>query len=430
MKFLKIQNNGLLDPRLIPLMGGTTKRDDSSKIGQFGTGLKYSLAYLIRNKIEFKLFVGEAEINITTVKESIAGQDFDIVFIDGEKTSITAQMGYDWKPWMIVREIWCNALDEGGAKKEVTEITTGTENVTSFFIELNIAFAKVWQNWTRYFVQEFEPLFSCAMFAIYAGSDKLRLYKQGVLIKEMDSKSVFCYDIKTASLNELREFQGGVDYSIAECLKNITDPKIITYFLEGAKEDVHYEGKHLSFFDWQGIEWNEAWKETIGSAKLIHQKAIDTIEARGIKMDLASTITVPENIYKELVKSKGMDGIGALRVADKVGEFFEIYSLELEMKIKQALAILESCGYFIHAELKFVYGVFGDKTVVATISLDKKEILISEKLLDRPLFDVITTIVEENEHFRTGHEDCSRSFQQHFIDLFTKTLMDKNEVLI
>ena len=44
MKYLKIQNKGELDIRLISLMGGSTKTGDTTKIGRFGTGLKYTLS--------------------------------------------------------------------------------------------------------------------------------------------------------------------------------------------------------------------------------------------------------------------------------------------------------------------------------------------------------------------------------------------------
>ena len=66
MRYLKIQNKGLLDIRLVALMGGTTKTDNQYKIGQFGTGLKYTLAYLLRNNIAFKIFVGNKEVIIKT----------------------------------------------------------------------------------------------------------------------------------------------------------------------------------------------------------------------------------------------------------------------------------------------------------------------------------------------------------------------------
>jgi hypothetical protein len=71
MKYLGIRNDGVLDIRLVSLMGGTTKSTDKFKIGQFGTGLKYYLAYCVRNNIDFKIFCGEEEVKITTEIELI-----------------------------------------------------------------------------------------------------------------------------------------------------------------------------------------------------------------------------------------------------------------------------------------------------------------------------------------------------------------------
>jgi hypothetical protein len=120
MKYLKIQNDGLLDIRLVALMGGTTKSNDKYKIGQFGTGLKYTLAYLFRSNLDFKIFVGTEEIKLHIEKEVIRDEDFEIICINGNRTSITTRMGEDWEAWMIIRELWCNALDEGGPFREVT----------------------------------------------------------------------------------------------------------------------------------------------------------------------------------------------------------------------------------------------------------------------------------------------------------------------
>lgn len=426
MKFIKLSNKGLLEPKLIPLMGGTTKKDDVFKIGQFGTGLKYALAFFVRNKIAFKLFVGKNEVIIESQMEEISGQDFDIIYINGERTSITAQMGFDWNPWMIIREIWCNALDEGNARREIVINPIGQENTTSFFIEMTVEFAKVWQNWTKYFIQEFEPIYIGADFSIYAGGDSFKLYKQGILIHELTNMpSVFSYDIKNASLNELRQFQGSPDYEVTKCLMALKDPKIITNFLETANEN-HFEAKMDC--SWFGNKFNKHWKETIGEAKIIHAEAVSNVKARGLDIDHASMIVVPKNIFNSLTVA--FEGVGALRIADKVNEFYEIFNQELDLKIKQSLAILDSCGYFIDPELVFIYGVFGDKTTLAKVNLDKKEILVSEQMLDKPIFDVVSMIIEENEHYRTGMQDCTRAFQQHFIDLFTKTLLDKNEVLL
>jgi len=132
MKYLKIQNDGVLDIRLVALMGGTTKSNDEFKIGQFGTGLKYTLAFLFRNNLDFKIFSGTDLVDLSTENETIRDEVFEIICINGKRTSITTRMGEDWKAWMIVREIWCNALDEGGAKKDITSLVEGAEGTTTF----------------------------------------------------------------------------------------------------------------------------------------------------------------------------------------------------------------------------------------------------------------------------------------------------------
>lgn len=423
MKYLLIRNNGELDIRLVALMGGTTKSKDEFKIGQWGSGLKYTLAYLLKNNLSFKIFIGEKEVKITTETESIRDEDFEIICIDGKRTSITTQMGGNaWLPWMIVRELWCNALDEGGEHKETTEQLSGVAGTTSFYIQITPDIKEVIMNWSNYFIHGKQPMSESDNYRIFSGGEAIRLYKQGVLIYEDKTrKSLFSYDIKNADINELREFRGLVSQKMVHALSCASE-KVISYYLENISE-AYYEGD--MDYEWY-TSFNQEWRTVIGTAKLIHKKAIEAIISRGLEFDTTPCIVVPEKVYKFLTKQ--FPGIGALRMANAVSEFYEIYDPELELKIKQGLAILESCGYFFHPELKFVFGVFSDKRKWASVNLDTKEVLISETIKNKSLFDVVTTLIEENEHFNTGLTDCSRDFQQHWIDLYTKTLLDKHEV--
>lgn len=425
MKYLKIQNNGELDIRLVALMGGTTKANDKYKIGQFGTGLKYTLAFLFRNNLAFKIYCGEQEVEVYTETETIKNEPFEIICINGQRTSITTKMGEDWKPWMIVRELWCNALDEGGAIREEATRTGGTAGTTTFYMQIDIQIQDVLDHWPKYFIHDQEPIFQDDNHAIYPAGDRLCIYKQGVLIHEAkEYKSVFSYDLKSADINELREYRGSVSYAIFSCLAN-SNEAAARYFLENVTDN-HYEGNGMDY-NWYS-SFGEAWRKVIGSAKLIHQKALDDIKARGNTPDEAKLIVVPQCVYKALTKQ--FEGIGALHVANKIGEFYEDYNEKMEGKIKQALAILESCEYEMHPELEFVYGWFEDKNVMARVSLKEKKVYICQALLQRPLFYVVSTLIEENEHFNTGMEDHTREFQQHFIDLYTRQLLATNAIEI
>jgi hypothetical protein len=424
MKYLKIQNTGVLDIRLVALMGGTTKAADRYKIGQFGTGLKYTLAFLFRNNLDFKIFAGTEEVKIHIEVEDIRGEAFEIICINGQRTSITTRMGEDWEAWMIIRELWCNALDEGSAIKDVTTLAVGTEGCTAFYIQIDSQIQKILDNWHKYFIHDQVAIFQNHECALYPAGDKFCIYKQGVLIYEhKEDKSVFSYDFKSADINELREFRGSPSQAVVNSLADANEAAI-TYFLENIKED-HYEGSDTMDYNWFR-SFGPAWKKVIGSAKLIYQKILDEIKARGGKPDETSLLVVPERLYKFL--SQQFQGVGALHVASKVGDFYEDYDAVVENKIKQGLVILEACEYPMHPELEFVYGFFENKKTLAKVSLNEKKVYISKSFLQKPLSAVVAMLIEENEHFNTGFEDHSREFQQHFIDLYTRELLKRNEV--
>lgn len=424
MKYLKIQNKGELDIRLVSLMGGSTKQNNQFKIGQFGSGLKYVLAYLFRNEVDFKIVIDGKELDLGIVEETIQGTSFKIITVNGEKTSITTSMGLDWKPWMIIRELYSNALDEGGELVEIVTETTLDTGTTAFYIELTAEFLNVHNNWTNYFINKFIPIWENNSYAVHTQEGPLRIYKQGILIKEFEEKSLFNYDIKNATINELREYTGTTSADLTSCLFKVDCKKTIEYFINNLTED-HYEGAMDYDWTWLG-KFNDAWRETIGNAKIIHKEALNKLKGAQPDQDYSDLIVVPKNLFKALTKE--FDGISCLRVVGKIKEFYEIYDIDLELKVKQALVILEESNYFIHPELKFIFGEFGDKSTLAQINIDVKEILISQKMKDKSIFSFVAMLIEENEHYQTGYSDHTREFQQHFIDLYTKTLLDKAKI--
>jgi hypothetical protein len=173
---------------------------------------------------------------------------------------------------------------------------------------------------------------------------------------------------------------------------------------------------------------SQGWLEAIGTGKIITAKTLQTLKDRGNNPDEAALIIVPEQLYKKLCSQ--FENIGATYVAGIIGSFYEEYDSELESKIKQGLLILESCGYDFHPELEFIYGYFEDKTTLARINNKTKKIYVSKALLSGSLFNLVTMLVEENEHFNTGFNDHTREFQQHFINLFTKSILQKNSIEI
>ena len=82
MHYLKISNKGLLDVEALTLLGASSKRGDNTKIGMFGSGNKFSLAYLLRNNYELRIFSGLEEIKLTTIEKTFRDKKFNIILVN------------------------------------------------------------------------------------------------------------------------------------------------------------------------------------------------------------------------------------------------------------------------------------------------------------------------------------------------------------
>lgn len=123
---LVFENDGEIDPRLITLMGVNIKEKNNA-IGYFGTGLKYAIACLLRWNDRIIIQSGQSEFHFTYEPSRIRDTDINIITMRSKLGSLqlgfTTELGKNWKPWMIYRELWCNMQDEPSARMYETAIT-------------------------------------------------------------------------------------------------------------------------------------------------------------------------------------------------------------------------------------------------------------------------------------------------------------------
>ncbi|MCK5775377.1 MAG: hypothetical protein KAH25_04340, partial [Bacteroidales bacterium] len=156
MDFLRIQSIGEIEVGALTLLGASSKKDEDSAIGLFGSGAKYAIANLLRNGVQFKIFSGTREVVISTVRKTFRNKDFDVITVDGSETSLTTTMGgEEWnKPFPVFRELYSNALDEGNADLRVMKTISGIEGTTSIFLEYTEDYAEFFTNFDEYFAYE------------------------------------------------------------------------------------------------------------------------------------------------------------------------------------------------------------------------------------------------------------------------------------
>jgi len=132
MSTICFYNNGTLDKRAFTMLGLSAKSDDNA-IGFFGTGFKYAIATLLRNKCGVQVYARDQGKSTYTVydfhtkRDKFRNKEFDFIYCSYPLSSydnpngvveielpFTTHLGANWKMWQAYRELYTNALDESG----------------------------------------------------------------------------------------------------------------------------------------------------------------------------------------------------------------------------------------------------------------------------------------------------------------------------
>jgi hypothetical protein len=422
MKFIKITSKGEIDERAFSLLGASSKRDDSTKIGMFGSGLKYSLAFLLRNSIMFRVFSGYREVKFTTTAEDFRDKSFKRIYVNEVSTSLTTDMGMDWEHWFVLREIYCNALDESEGAISIEEYDSiqdinPVEDFTAFFIQVDDKFQEILDNWDLYFSNNRKDLLyhDTKLNQIYSGGDKSIVYRKGIRCHYDDeTKSLFHYDMSWVKINESRTIASDWDFKWTLCkfLKEIKDESIIHRILYNINNFLERS------MNWERSgDWSDAWLNEIGEKYLIptenagfwEEELKTTLKGNHIILP-SSMVDSLKLFFGDKVKIIGDDSVGGgrgdMKILNEIGKR-EQYLLDT------ALAFLKDAGYDVKYPIKVVK--FHKKDMLGLAKDDT--IFISEKAFTMGQREVVSVIMEESEHNKTGYFDETRQFQNHLFNM-------------
>ncbi len=300
---LCIKNKGEIEIESLFLLGASTKRNDNEKIGMFGSGNKYAIASLLRKKIPFRIFSGLTEFEITTKEIKFRENEFNVIYINGEKTSLTTDMGHEWETFFCLRELISNAIDEGEYSISVNNRILPEIETTKIYIEETEEITEIFNNITKYFcfdeipLNTFKTCYGEVSIYNHDGNEEI-FYRKGIRCnKENTDKTYFRYNFDNISINESRVY----DYSyepyerVAEVLLLSEDKNIIETFIKNQDE---YKDFRDAKFCYTSSKPSKTWVDVIGNKRLL---PVSLAKIASIpREDLFKSIMLPDDLVSKL----------------------------------------------------------------------------------------------------------------------------------
>lgn len=447
-KYILIQNDGEIETNSFELIGASTKRGEAGKIGFFGSGLKYSIAYMMRQVIDFRVFSGETELKFTTMPETLKDKSFDRICINGKPTSYTVTMGPTWKEdWFVLREIYCNALDESACivVKETETVAPNPEK-TRIYIELTNTLKAVINEWDRYFSDERTPLFSHGrIYTSSVGSDdglsenyqpvKVYprthgvIYRRGINVYEKKSL-LFDYELQAVNINEDRTAKniGCMDYAFADMMGQLMDEEWAKSVLRTAQDDDLVSEYACLSWDKPNQPISDKWVDFSNNNMLV-VKEISGRYADEINKTKKEVFLIPSNFARFIKKQKPT--IRIVGMGNVIGDnyFSEVDKTpKMDFLLKEVLKSLKEMDYEVHYDIHVAE--FDDDSTMGRADIKEKKIYIAKKTFDMGRREIALTLMEENEHIKSQKEDETRAFQTHIFSQWLTSMENSNGLFL
>lgn len=389
-----LKNKGLIDLQVLSTFGVSVKESDSP-IGYFGTGLKYALAVLMREKQQVEIWLADHKYAIGIEKLTIRGTDKNgIVLIDCEtnevtKLGFTDELGKNWGVRHAYRELACNCMDEKG---EIFDITAANylNQVNFADDETNIIvsgsqFLEAYRNRGEIILAD-EKHSDLDYRVEVRDRPSQNVYYRGVDVLELNKPCLFNYNFKNSiELTEDRTIKntGYVSVYVAAAWCESKDKEMIRKVVMADENSF----ENTLDFDWYGTTSpSKEFVDVVG--ELLDSKASE-INPSAVKVwqRITKKPLNPKKVKLTKVQQSMLDR--ALNFLLKNG--YDIYEYEV--------SVVEQLG-------SGCLGLAHDDRIYITIAN----------------FDaggtkaVASVLLEEYIHLKQGVADCSRQMQQYLFD--------------
>lgn len=402
---LCFHNEGTLDHRAFTMLGLSAKSSDDA-IGFFGTGFKYAIATLLRNGCEVKIIAHDDDVRRTYefFKKPARFRDKEYEFITCRCTTsdqlvseielpYTTHLGAKWQLWQAYRELFTNALDEGGNVSVIHDeddiLATGITVRVSYNTEL----MQVYDKHDTYFLNRSAVAKSDIMRAIekVEGSNNSIYYKTMFTGTRVDKQTYFTYDYTiTQELTEDRTIRDTWylgDHIQRIWLRGMTKEQLIEHLPKIADNQYYEHDLHKSY-----VHPSDAFTEACAYLNEHHKRM--PMWAREMYLD-----TLP---FDQQV------------VSIKLTKFNQ-------KMLARAITVLDHHGYRVDPSTVTVCASLPDNMLGY---YKDGRIYIAKQAFDEGFSKLLGTLFEEHLHEAFSVSDMTRKMQNKLIDTCA-TLMEQ-----
>lgn len=389
MGHVVFSNKGEIDLRAIRTFGVSVKETENP-IGYFGTGLKYALAILLRTEHEVTCLAGEQIFRFDLKTVEMRGKEFRVVTMNGEELPFTTELGKNWELWQAFRELYCNALDEGG-NVDLHTFSPSQKAGKTFFIVKGREFETLYHDRKNIVLDLDSKLkVSSGDVDVYNKVSNF-IYYRGIRVGSLDEKTRLTYNITAPiTLTEDRtvKYEHEVHGKLPVAIARMTDKALIREVLTVDRN--YYE--HILGFD--SLSWNE----------------------EHVTKEFEEVVAMEYNFNNDSLNKSARD-FWAKRMQKSAIKNYEPVDMT-EVEKKQLARCRLVCKKLYHDFDQYevlVVKSLGQSTM-AMADMNRRAIVLSRRTFEMGTKYLLATMIEEYAHLKTGYRDHSRELQTWLFD--------------
>jgi hypothetical protein len=424
--YLLIKNAGIAPIEGFTVLGVSTARGNSDKIGMFGSGLKLGLNLLLRSGLNPVVFLGNKRLTFFTKPAFMGDKQYNRVCyeVDGvnQETGFSLEFGaLDWdNVEMALREIVSNAIDAVGIEGVELDIVSEAkpfEDSTSFYIQLTPEVQRYYSS----IGEKFLHFTGKHVFSVLEknGVSDVNIYRKGVYVRTINTftKSMFDYNFgDDVKIDESRNMNDSscVQYAANALGKN---KEMLTKYFKTLKDTQKLWEDSFYYWNFDQKLVLEVSKEVFGNyipcsseaiAKNVREKGYAAVVVRNIELLKNCGVKTGED-YLTKVETEGYSVKKAtsetVKVLNKVWRKLEGIGLTGG---KQKPNVMSFTGVAVNGGT--TRGYYKDGTIYINVD-------------DQGSFQ---TVAEECAHYITGATDGSRDFQEFAFNMACRLVKEWN----